>query len=272
MTGISQVGDRAEGLFSIIAGRRIQQHIASGQTGFHLDDFLALDVELCSNRINFVRSQGFAQGQLFVGHGGIGLQVMLHRAQIEEQLALGLGRRDLDHAPVLQDIFVNFRLDPVHGVADQTHALIGIEAFDSLHQAHIALLNQVAVRQAIAQVLARDGDNQTQVGHHQTPGGVQIIVFFELASVVLLFLKGEHWHTIDRRDIGIQVAQRRYQRPGVRGRQGSSNGAGGSFHCRFPFFHDLHISTPLERVLKTKFPQLLLVFDGAGCDLPVDSS
>jgi hypothetical protein len=38
---------------------------------------------------------------------GVFLQALLHRAQVEEQLALGLGGGDLDHAPVLQDVLVD---------------------------------------------------------------------------------------------------------------------------------------------------------------------
>jgi hypothetical protein len=41
---------------------------------------------------------------------GVVLEPLLHGAQVEEQLALGLGRGDLDHAPVLQDVLVDLGL------------------------------------------------------------------------------------------------------------------------------------------------------------------
>jgi hypothetical protein len=70
---------------------------------------------------------------------------------------------DLDHAPVLQDVLVDLGLDPVHGIAHQAHALVRVEALDGLHQADIAFLDQVAVRQPIAQVLAGNRDHEAQV-------------------------------------------------------------------------------------------------------------
>jgi hypothetical protein len=107
--------------------------------------------------------------------GRVGLEALLHRAQVEEQLALGLGRRDLDHAPVLQDVLVDLGLDPVHGVAHQAHALVGVEALHGLHQADVAFLDQVAVRQAVAQVLAGNGHHEAQVRQHQRAGGFEVV-------------------------------------------------------------------------------------------------
>jgi hypothetical protein len=89
-------------------------------------------------------------------HVGVVLEALLHRAQVEEQLALGLGRGDLDHAPVLQDVLMDLGLDPVQRIAHQAHALVRVEALDGLHQADVAFLDQVAVGQAVAQVFARN--------------------------------------------------------------------------------------------------------------------
>jgi hypothetical protein len=114
--------------------------------------------------------------------GRFALHALLHRAQVEEQLALGLGRGDLDHAPVLQDVFVDLGLDPVHRIADQAHALLGVEALDGLHQADVAFLDQVALRQPVAQVLARDRHHQAQVRQHQLPGGLDVAVVAQAAA------------------------------------------------------------------------------------------
>ena len=48
----------------------------------------------------------------------------------------------------------------------QAYALVRVKSLDGLHQAHVALLDQVAMRQTVAQVLAGNGDNQTQVRKH----------------------------------------------------------------------------------------------------------
>jgi hypothetical protein len=62
-------------------------------------------------------------------------------AQVEEQLALGFGCRQLDHAPVAQNVFVNFGLDPVHRIRHQTNALLRVEALDGFHQTDVTFLN-----------------------------------------------------------------------------------------------------------------------------------
>ena len=78
----------------------------------------------------------------------------LHAAQVEEELALRLGRRDLDQPPVAQDVLVHLGADPVQRERHQADAALGIEAADRLHEADIAFLDQVGLRQPIAQVIA----------------------------------------------------------------------------------------------------------------------
>ncbi|MCY1560133.1 hypothetical protein D9M68_972360 [compost metagenome] len=104
----------------------------------------------------------------------------------------------------------------MHGVAHQTHALVGVKALHRLHQADIALLNQVAVWQAITQVLAGDRHHQAQVRHHQLAGGLQVVVVAQAARGLLLFVQREQRQAVDRGNISIQVAQGRHQRPWVR--------------------------------------------------------
>ena len=91
----------------------------------------------------------------------IGLEALLHRAQIKEEFALGFGGCHFDHAPVLQDVLMDFGFDPVEGVTHQAHALVRVKAFDGFHQADIAFLDEVAVGQAVAQVLAGNRHYQT---------------------------------------------------------------------------------------------------------------
>src|SRR3546814_17173975 len=81
--------------------------LVRSQTRFHLEHFLGLDLEIGRDR--------FGLGQVQPA------QRLLLRAQIEEEFALRLGRRDLDDAPVLENELVDFGLDPVHRKADQTH-------------------------------------------------------------------------------------------------------------------------------------------------------
>ena len=55
-------------------------------------------------------------------------ETLLRAAQIEEELALGLGRGHLDDAPVAQDVFVDLGPDPVDREGDETHAERRIES------------------------------------------------------------------------------------------------------------------------------------------------
>ena len=149
------------------------------------------------------------------------LQALLHRTQVEEQLALRLRRGHLDHAPVLQDVFVDLGLDPVHRIAHQTHALVRVEALDRLHQAHVAFLDQVAMRQPVAQVLARDRDHQAQVRQHQLAGSFDIASLAQPSRRRQFLFEREQRHAVGRRNVGVQVAERRHQRPRVTQRQRS---------------------------------------------------
>src|SRR5690606_41079390 len=58
-------------------------------------------------------------------------QGLLGAAQVEEELALSLGRGNLDDAPVAQDELVHLRLDPMDGEGNQTHTDVRVEAFRS---------------------------------------------------------------------------------------------------------------------------------------------
>ena len=55
------------------------------------------------------------------------------------------------------------------------HAL-RLKTLHGFHQADIAFLNQVGLLQAVARITASDGHHHAQVRHHQTPGGVQVVV------------------------------------------------------------------------------------------------
>jgi len=83
------------------------------------------------------------------------------------------------------------------------HPLLRVEALDGLHQPHVAFLDQVGVRQAVAQVLARHRHHQPQVRHHQPPGGLEVVVLLQALRVVVLFLGGEQRQAVDGADVGL---------------------------------------------------------------------
>ena len=63
------------------------------------------------------------------------------------------------------------------------------------------------MRQTVAQVLASHRHDQPQVGSHQRAGSVDVLMLLETPRKAGLLLGGQHGHAIDRRDVGVQVAQ-----------------------------------------------------------------
>ena len=129
-------------------------------------------------RCSISRTSAHVDAQIARHRGGLRLgqprQILLHLAQIEEQLALRLGGGDLHQAPVAQHILMNLGADPMHREGHQAHAHRRVEALDRLHEADIAFLHEIAHGQAIAQVAAGNVHDESQVREHQLPGGIQI--------------------------------------------------------------------------------------------------
>ena len=78
--------------------------------------------------------------------------------------------------------------DPVHRERHQAHAALGVEALDRLHQADVAFLDQVGLRQAVAHVTARDRDHHPQVRQHQLAGRLEVAGLPQAAAQVRLLL------------------------------------------------------------------------------------
>jgi len=122
--------------------RGIKSDILTAETAFHLVNGCDVNAQFLCDIVGFVSAQPS--------------EMRLVLAQIEEQFSLCLGGGNLHDPPVLDDVFVNFRLDPMYGKRNEPHAHVWVEPFDRLHQANIAFLNQVRQGQAIAQIAACD--------------------------------------------------------------------------------------------------------------------
>ncbi len=110
-------------------------------------------------------------------------------------------------------------LDPVHGVRHETYVLLRVEALDGLHQADIAFLDQVGMRQAVAEIVTGDRHHQPQVRQHETAGGLQIGLIAELSGELALFLRRQHRDPVHGLDVGVNIAQLTGQQRSVRERQ-----------------------------------------------------
>ena len=190
---VLKVGNRRKRVLVVVA--RFERQIVPRESRFHLDHFFRLDAQLMRNIGNLQRRQRLA--------------ARLHAAQIEEQLALRLGCGHFDHAPVLQHIFMNFRLDPVHGKRHQTHTVRRVEALDRLHQTNIAFLDQIGVRKTVAKVAAGYRNDKAQVGKNQLACRFQILILAETRRQPNFFFRRKDGKLLRCLNVGLYVACRR---------------------------------------------------------------
>ena len=191
---VFQIMDGGEAAFILIVTDQIEGLIVVAHARFHLGDVRSRDPEIRGNGLH-----------LFVVQPA---QTLLGLAQVEEQLALGLGGGHLDHAPVAQHIFVDLGLDPVHGEGNQTHPDTRVEALDRLHQADVAFLHQIGLRQAIAGVALGHVNDKTQMRHDQLTGSLEIATLLQTHRQFTLFLRAQHGDRVDGLDIAFQTTLR----------------------------------------------------------------
>jgi hypothetical protein len=94
--------------------------------------------------------------------------------QVEEELALRLRRAELHQAPVVEDEAQDVRADPPRRVRRELHAAIRIVALHGLHQADVALLDEVHDVLVGAAILVRELHHEAQVRRHQARRGAHV--------------------------------------------------------------------------------------------------
>ena len=88
-------------------------------------------------------------------------------------------------------------------VATRTKA--GFVAFDGLHQADVAFLNQIGLVEAVAVVTARDGYDHAQVGKDELFGGFEVAFLLTLGQAAFFF-GGKHGNAVDSVDVLFEAA------------------------------------------------------------------
>ena len=147
---------------ALLAQRRVERDVAA-EPAVHVDDVLLGDAEPRRDLLHLVGAQIALVERR---------DAALRLAQVEEQLLLVRGGAHLHERPRAQDVFLDRRLDPPHGVGGEPEALVGLEALDGLHQADIALGHDLADRQAVAAIAHGDLGDETQMrGHEPVRGG-----------------------------------------------------------------------------------------------------
>lgn len=69
---------------------------------------------------------------------------------------------------------MNLRFDPVHCKGDQADTILRIKTFHRFHQAHVAFLNQIGLRQAVTGITTGNMDHEAQMRKNQLAGGIHI--------------------------------------------------------------------------------------------------
>ena len=183
--------------FFAIAHRHVERTIAAHQhAAVHIDHLLLGHAEIGGDLGHIV---GVKIGVL------VSVEVLLHPAQVEEQLLLRSGGAHLHQAPRTQDILLDARLDPPHRIGREAEAAIGLELLDALHQADIAFGNEVGHRQPIAAVTHGDLGHQTQVRGNELRSSFGIVMFLVALREHVFLLLRQHGEFLDFGEIAVEA-------------------------------------------------------------------
>ena len=83
-----------------------------------------------------------------------------------------------------------------------------VEALHGLHEADIAFLDDVAQRQAITRVAARDVHHETQVRQHELAGSFEVAFIAEATGERGLILARQHGDAAHLVHVGVETADR----------------------------------------------------------------
>ncbi len=103
---------------------------------------------------------------------------------------------------------MNLGADPMQGERDEAHAALGVEAAHRFHEAHVALLDQVALGQAVAEVVAAHADHEPQMAHHELACGFNVLHVLPAQAELVLLLGGQERVAVDRGDVLVDGAER----------------------------------------------------------------
>jgi hypothetical protein len=106
----------------------------------------------------------------------------------------------------VQDVFLDRRADPPHGIGRQPEAAIGVEALDRLHHADIAFADQLTDRQAVSAVSHGNFCNKAQMGGDKLMRRIHILRVAPFVGEGKLLLRREHREFADLLEIPRQVA------------------------------------------------------------------
>src|SRR5581483_7663505 len=176
---------------AVFAHRHVRRDIAVGEPLLHLDDFPLFDVEPLGEELR-PRSEAFSFESFFF------------LLEIKKELALGLCRPDLDHAPVVDEVADDISANPPDSVRRKADAAVRVEILDSLHEADVPFLNKIEKITERALIFARDHHDEPQVRRDELVGCLDAPLLFVFERELVLFLAAENGITADFREITLQ--------------------------------------------------------------------
>src|ERR1051325_1881033 len=176
---------------AVFSHRHVGREVAVREPLLHLDDFALFDVEALGEELGARRE-------------ALGLESFLFLLQIEEELALRLRRADLDHAPVVNEVPDDIGANPPDGIRRKADAAVRIEVLHRLHQADIALLDEIEEIAKRALILARDHHHESQVRRDEFVSRLDVSTLLVFDCDLVLFLAAEHRIAPDFGEITLQ--------------------------------------------------------------------
>ncbi len=182
----------------VVPDRRVERRVA-GKPPVHRHHVLLGHAELGGDALHLIGPQV----ALFER-----LELALDLAQIEEELLLRGGGAHLHQAPGAQDVFLDRRPDPPHGVGRKPEALVGIEALHRLHQPDIAFGDDLADRQPIAAIAHGDARHEPQMRGDELVRSVAVAMLAPALGEHVFLLRLQHRKLSDLFEVARQSAMR----------------------------------------------------------------
>src|SRR5262249_15560591 len=153
--------------------------------------------------------------------------------------------------PRAQDVFLDRRLDPPHGISCKPETLVRLKTFDRLHQADIAFRNHLGDRQAVAAIAHGDLGDEAQMTVDELVCRLMVAVLPPALGKHEFVLRSQHRDPPDFLKIAGDAGFGRH--PLIRGRQPSHDLNRISLSRSTTFETQLSASIPIVNLISKRY-------------------
>ena len=184
--------------FAVIAQRHVERGVpAHRHATVHRDHVLFGDAEIG-------RDLGDVLGLEVAILEGVDL--VLHPAEVEEELLLRGGGAHFHERPAAQDIFLDRGADPPHRVGGEAEAPFRLELLHALHQADIAFGDQLGGGQPIAAIAHGDLRHEPEVRIDQLGRGISVLMLGPALGQHIFLFRRQNRKLLDLREIAVEAS------------------------------------------------------------------